>query len=80
MLFQDLALKYLEQEGRTPHEGVLLCFDPGHTTGWAVFHGLKLMDYGQISTKAITPEFIVKLRKLFEEQKPHHSPRGLQNL
>lgn len=31
----------------------LLCFDPGHTTGWAYFEGLELKDYGEIDTREV---------------------------
>lgn len=28
----------------------LLCLDPGHTTGWCVFEGIALVDWGQTDT------------------------------
>ncbi len=32
---------------------ITLCFDPGHTTGYAIFKGLELIDSGEIVTKPI---------------------------
>ena len=34
-------------------EAVTLCFDPGHTTGFAVFVGTNLHDRGELTTKPI---------------------------
>lgn len=46
---------------RTPRRGdttvtdttTILCFDPGHTTGWAVFEGVKCFNSGEIDTREI---------------------------
>ena len=52
MLFHVLAERLNAQKGRAPFpKGCsLLCFDPGHTTGWAVFRDYALIDFGQIAT------------------------------
>jgi hypothetical protein len=38
-------------EGEDPFSGILLSFDPGHTTGWCVFEGTELQDFGQLDTR-----------------------------
>ena len=62
MDFKELVMKVHAQKGCPlplvlPREGqslyaepVLLCFDPGHTTGWAVYVGYELVDSGEIDT------------------------------
>lgn len=54
MTFEDLVLKKHEQEGKLPFRGNLLCFDPGETTGWALFRStasqIWLDQVGQIAT------------------------------
>ncbi len=54
MNFEELATTVAEQKGRSLDlEASLLSFDPGHTTGWCHFQGVKLMDFGQIDTTDI---------------------------
>ena len=53
MDFVDLVKAVHAQRGVPPvleRERTLLCFDPGHTTGWAVYVGYELKAYGQIDT------------------------------
>lgn len=55
MDFDDLARAIHKQKGSPlpdPH-CVTLCFDPGHTTGWAAFAGTSLTNAGEIVTKPI---------------------------
>ena len=51
MDFIELARK----ASKTPTnlEKQILCFDPGHTTGWALFHKGQLEDSGQIDTTSM---------------------------
>ena len=50
MDFPDLVRAHHEQAGESPFEGTLLCFDPGHTTGFAIFRDLELITCGQLDT------------------------------
>jgi hypothetical protein len=54
--FKELALKAREQKKTPPFDEnhLILCFDPGHTTGWACFQGTELIMSGQIDTTDIT--------------------------
>ena len=47
----------------------VLCFDPGHTTGWALFVGTKLCVCGQINTTDI-PKCVQEVEDLFAECQP----------
>ncbi len=55
MNFEELATKIREQKKLPAIDGMYttLCFDPGHTTGWATFKGLLLMETGEIDTNDI---------------------------
>jgi len=48
----------------------LLCFDPGHTTGWAFFVGTRLIYSGQIDTTDI-PNCVTAVEDLFAETQPN---------
>lgn len=47
----------------------VLCFDPGHTTGWAVFKGATLADSGEIGTHSIE-EVLENAYPLIDEHEP----------
>ncbi len=67
MDFAELATK-IHQQRHTSIVGpttVTLCFDPGHTTGWALFWGLGLHDSGEIDTTSI-PAATKHVTELFE--------------
>lgn len=55
MDFPELAVKLRIQKGLpeifTDH--ATLCFDPGHTTGWAIFNQFDLTSSGEIDTNDI---------------------------
>ena len=55
MDFPELAVKIRTQKGlpEIPTHYTTLCFDPGHTTGWAAFIQYDLTDSGEISTQSI---------------------------
>jgi hypothetical protein len=48
---------------------VILCFDPGHTTGFAVFRGLELIESGEIVTKPIETA-VHHIEELMDEHDP----------
>ena len=48
---------------------ITLCFDPGHTTGYAVFSGLHLMESGEIVTKPIE-KAVHNIQHLMEVKQP----------
>lgn len=50
-------------------ESTILCFDPGHTTGWAVFKGAALADSGEIGTHSIE-EVLENAYPLIDEHEP----------
>lgn len=51
MDFESFAFNKAEQEGRDIPSGLsLLCFDPGHTTGWCLFVDYELAACGEIDT------------------------------
>lgn len=47
----------------------ILCFDPGHTTGYAVFHGVSLIESGQLDTDDMERAPAI-IRDLFFRVKP----------
>lgn len=55
MEFEELVVKAHVQKGTpsVPQHFVTLCFDPGHTTGWAAFQGFELVKSGQIDTTSV---------------------------
>lgn len=57
MTFEELAEKLASKKGEAPFRGTLLSFDPGKTTGYAVFRDLKLAEYGQLKTDELGPSF-----------------------
>ena len=68
MDFDTLANKIHQQRDHIPVHmlDVTLCFDPGHTTGWAAFRGLKLMAYGELDSHDI-PTASHEVQSLFNE-------------
>ena len=56
MNFSELATQLREQKGLPEIHAAhsTLCFDPGHTTGWAAFNHFHLKDSGEIDTNDIT--------------------------
>jgi len=71
MEFADLAKQIRWQkelpEIETMH--VTLCFDPGHTTGWAVFKCMTLQDSGEIDTTDIE-KATAEVELLLSEHQP----------
>lgn len=56
MDFTELRTKAFEQKPEWAHKlfgSTILCFDPGHTTGWATFVDNELVESGQIDTTSI---------------------------
>ncbi len=56
MDFIELVERVHKARTKVPYvmnSNTLLCFDPGHTTGYAVFHGLELVQADEIVTKPI---------------------------
>lgn len=72
MEFYELAASQLAK--RQEHEAhivdaSILVFDPGHTTGWATFHGTVLTNSGQIDTDEIG-KVITNAGPLFQTYAP----------
>lgn len=72
MDFEELATKIREQKKLPGVEAgfVTLCFDPGHTTGWAVFRGFLLGASGEIDTDDIE-KATLEIELLISEHGPH---------
>ncbi len=53
--FDEYARRIPRRGGTPPitDTSSTLCFDPGHTTGWALFIGLSLAESGEIDTRSI---------------------------
>jgi hypothetical protein len=60
-----------EKAGRNPdyQDFPILCFDPGHTTGWAFFEERKLVQSGEIDTTSI-PNCVENASNLFNQFMP----------
>lgn len=71
LAFRDIVEKRCAQQGRTLERASLplLAFDPGHTTGWAYFSDMQLMDAGQLRTKTL-PDATKGFMDLLQEYKP----------
>jgi len=69
--FAELVQKNRKQRGilEVPEDQLLLCFDPGHTTGWATFEGLELVDCGQIDTREAN-DAVPNIMELFRQYCP----------
>lgn len=69
MDFQKLLDVQDKKYDRSPAPESILCFDPGHTTGWAVFKDSTLANSGQINTRDDTkaPHLI---NELFQQHQP----------
>ena len=69
--FYDLAKELEAQKGRDSREGVpILCFDPGHTTGWSKWFGYELTEAGELDTSDM--DLATKnLGNMIIEYKPH---------
>jgi len=48
---------------------ILLAFDPGHTTGWALFRDYELIESGEVDTSDIETA-VDQLMPLFQEYSP----------
>lgn len=72
MNFEDLATKLRRQKDlpELTESFITLCFDPGHTTGWAVFMGLKLHKWGEINTNSIV-DATLEVELLMSEYNPY---------
>ena len=70
--FGPLAEQVRFQKALDPisEQGVLMSFDPGHTTGWSVFVQYELAETGEIDTSDI-PLAVVGVNNLIEEYNPH---------
>ena len=55
MDFETLVSTSREQKGLSPIVGTekLLCFDPGHTTGFAFFKGIRLVNADDFDTREV---------------------------
>lgn len=62
----DAAQKQKPEDHRYKH---ILCFDPGHTTGWAYFSTAQLLACGEIDTTSIL-NCIENAQPLFHTHKP----------
>ncbi|MCA1799947.1 MAG: hypothetical protein LC687_00360 [Actinobacteria bacterium] len=52
MTFEDLLSKtYITRDFKRPK--VLICLDPGETTGWSIFRRNKLVNCGQLDTSEL---------------------------
>lgn len=69
MTFEELAEKLASQKGEAPFRGSLLSFDPGKTTGYAVFQDLKMISAGQLDTDELGPSFKIFM-ELFQQHEP----------
>lgn len=49
---------------------ITLCFDPGHTTGYAVFEGLDLVESGELVTKPIE-QAVENIKAMFDKWQPN---------
>ena len=52
----NLFVTKTRESRKTPmidDQQITLCFDPGHTTGFAVFHGTDLFESGEVRTEPI---------------------------
>jgi hypothetical protein len=67
MKFKELMVLTHEQRETTPYRGTLVCFDPGETTGYAVFENGALEDSSQLDTRDIS-----KCTKLMFDELEHH--------
>lgn len=70
MKFQDMVEAQDKKFEREPiTDARILCFDPGHTTGWAFFKGTELTEAGQIKTDDMetAPH---RVRELFQKFDP----------
>ena len=59
MPFQELVTTIRGQKSLALYKGYLICYDPGETTGYAIFRGCKLLDYGQYETKDLSQSWPV---------------------
>ena len=72
MDFEELLVKInIETPERVTHiaEATVLAFDPGHTTGWALFRSAMLVDSGEISTHSIE-EVLENAMPLISDNEP----------
>lgn len=46
-------LKRVARNRRFKRPSVLICLDPGQTTGWAIFKDAELVEFGQMDTSVI---------------------------
>lgn len=71
--FNIFAQKCHQARKTTPawdQDTITVCFDPGHTTGMAVFKGCKLIYSDQLITKPIESA-VHAIRDALHEHKPH---------
>ncbi len=71
MNFSELAtqLRIQKELPEIPAAHHTLCFDPGHTTGWAIFHQFQLHASGEIDTNNIE-EATIEVELLISEHQP----------
>lgn len=73
MEFLDLVAGQDEQfERKSIADQRILCFDPGHTTGWALFVSNTLADSGQIETRDMADA-----GRIFQDMFVMHKPTYL---
>lgn len=71
MDFKELAERIHQEKGLSHYEDTssLLAFDPGHTTGWAMFDYYRLWEAGQLDTDSIE-KATHAIGALFDEMQP----------
>ena len=72
MDFPTLASKARQNKGldQIDPNHITLVFDPGHTTGYALFKGYNLVQYGEIRTEPIEVA-ITELTQMFNDTDAH---------
>lgn len=68
MNFQEL-IRATRKPGESVYQGRLLCLDPGHTTGWALFEGLELKEFGQLDTPEVNG-VLIPMMEFFKAREP----------
>lgn len=67
--FQDLVEATRAQREVPVFNGTLICFDPGETTGYAIFNRCDLEDSSQLATK----DFSTCMKLIYDELRHHQS-------
>ena len=76
MAFRELMKLTHAQRETIPYQGTLVCFDPGETTGYAVFENWTLEDSGQLDSKDIPS----CTKSIYDELRHHQHPNAEKGL